>query len=159
MVLHHARKSGSRGDGADPAGQLAVPHKSVTTDGLSVCLRKADQGIGVAEAEAILRGLGGIPLHGVLGADLAELGLDDVRVRAAGEKSGISGCAEVLALGLGLSVEGAGTSGGSRGGDSGRCGRSGRRGTRLALRVIRVEYDAGIARSTSRGTRPANTTA
>src|SRR5690606_37346757 len=63
-----------------PAGGLVVPHQGVAVDLLVVLGGEVDDGVGAGEVELVRLGLGGVPLHRVLGGDLVELGRRDVPV-------------------------------------------------------------------------------
>jgi hypothetical protein len=78
VVLHDRDQGVLVVDRADPCRQLAVPDKSVTTDQLVVGLGEVDEVVSSAELEVATRRLSGIPLHRVLGCDLAEVGLHQV---------------------------------------------------------------------------------
>jgi hypothetical protein len=101
VVLQHTRQLGLVVDLADPAGQLAVPAQSVTADRLVVCGGPVDQVIAAGKVEIALGGLGGIPLHAVLGRHLAKVGLDHGG-RLAGAQAVLVGAGAVVELALGL---------------------------------------------------------
>ena len=75
VVLHDRDQGGLVVDVGDPGGDLAVPNKSVATDKLAVGLSPVDEPVRTTEVELATRRLSGIELHGVLGGDLAEVGL------------------------------------------------------------------------------------
>lgn len=93
-------------DVLDPLRQLRVPEEGVAADLDAVLLGKVDDLVGGAEVELALAGLSGIPLHRVLGGDLAEDGLDGVGVLGVGEEVGVGdGTKVLLALVLDQLVE------------------------------------------------------
>jgi hypothetical protein len=65
VVLHDAGQGGLVPDRGDPAGQLRVPHGSVTTDELAIVLCELGSLIGGAEVEGTTLRLDGIPLHAI----------------------------------------------------------------------------------------------
>lgn len=65
VILHHRNQGVLVPDLGDPAGELRVPDKGVTTDELVVAGSPVDKAVGVAELEVTARWLGGIPLHAV----------------------------------------------------------------------------------------------
>lgn len=66
VVLHHSlKRSIGPGATADPAGQLRVPDQVVASDLLASTLGDVDDLLTTCEGEAVLLGLGGVPLHGV----------------------------------------------------------------------------------------------
>lgn len=95
VVLHDRDQGGLVVDGGDPAGHLAVPDKSVTTDELAVGLGPVDEPVSTVEVELATRRLGGIELHGVLGGDLAEVGLGSIVDVALGKDALVTGSAPV----------------------------------------------------------------
>ena len=88
-------------DVLNPLRELRVPDKSVTADLEAVLGSKVDNLVSAGKVELALLRLGGIPLHGVLGGDLAEVGLDDGVVLLALEQVGV-GDGAVVGLALGL---------------------------------------------------------
>jgi len=101
VVLDGGGQGGLVVDLADPAGQLRVPHKGVAADGLVVLLGPVDEVVGAAPRVGALLALQALPLHAVLGRDLAEVGLEDGRVLARRQETLVSaGTVVELALGL-----------------------------------------------------------
>lgn len=103
VVLHDRDQGGLVVDVGDPGGHLAVPDKGVTTDKLAVGLSPVDEPVSTAEVEVATRRLGGIELHGVLGGDLAEVGLSSVVDGALAKNALVAGSAPVprcLSVGL-----------------------------------------------------------
>jgi hypothetical protein len=98
VVLHDRDQGGLVVDGGDPAGDLAVPDKGVTTDELAVGLSPVDEPVSTSEVELATRRLGGIELHGVLGGDLAEVGLGSVVDVGVAENVLVAGSAPVPSL-------------------------------------------------------------
>lgn len=95
MVLHDRDQGVLVVDVGDPGGHLAVPDKSVTTDELAVGLSPVDEPVSTAEVEVATGRLSGIELHGVLGGDLAEVGLGSVVDVGVGENALVAGSAPV----------------------------------------------------------------
>ena len=65
VVLHNGGQGGLVPDLRDPAGQLGVPHGSVTADELAIVLCELGGLVCGAEGERTTLGLDGIPLHAV----------------------------------------------------------------------------------------------
>lgn len=80
VVGHDLHQGRVAVDVGDPAGELAVPDEGVASHLLAVLGGEVGDLVGAAEGELALVGLGGIPLHGILRGDGAELVLvlDDV---------------------------------------------------------------------------------
>lgn len=95
VVLHDSDQGVLVVDLGDPVGKLAVPDKGVTTDELAVGLGPVDEPVSTVEVEVATGRLSSIELHGVLGGDLAEVGLSDVVDVALGENSLVAGSAPV----------------------------------------------------------------
>lgn len=88
-------------DVVNPLRKLRVPDKSVTSDLEAALGGKVDNLISTGEVEPARLGLGGIPLHAILGSDLTEIGPNDGVVLLALEQVGVGNGAVVgLALGL-----------------------------------------------------------
>jgi len=180
VVLHDVGEGGLVVDVLDPLGKLGVPDKSVTTDELAVLASEVDKVVATSEVELALSRLSGIPLHAVLGGNLAKVGLDDGSSLGITESTLVSSGTEVL-LALGLeklvqAVRGLGRAGlvgggdgslgrGSAGLDSGDSSGGGAHdgsrisGTRDTLRVVRVGDGTVISSNTGRGAREALATA
>jgi hypothetical protein len=119
VVLHDVGKRRLIPNGRDPARQLRVPDGGVSTDEFVVLGSPVDEEVGCVQRELVLRALGGIPLHRVLGRDLAKVVDDDLGVGALLEEALVGGNTNVLlALLLELVVQeavvavGAGLAGG-----------------------------------------------
>ena len=95
MVLHDRDQGVLVVDLGDPVGELAVPDKGVTTDLLAVGRGPVDEPVGTVEVEVATGRLSGIELHGVLGGDLAEVGLGSVVDVGVGENTLVAGSAPV----------------------------------------------------------------
>lgn len=95
MVLHDRNQGVLVVDLGDPAGQLGVPHQSVSTDELVVGLSPVDEVVSTTELEVATRRLSGIELQGVLWGDLAEVGLGQVGDVAIVESSLVTASAPV----------------------------------------------------------------
>ena len=95
VVLHDRDQGVLVVDVGDPGGDLAVPDKGVTTDELAVGLGPVDEPVSTAEVEVATGRLSGIELHGVLGGDLAEVGLGSVVDVALGKNALVAGSAPV----------------------------------------------------------------
>jgi len=107
-------------DAVDPTRELRMPDEGVTTDELAIAGGPVDEGIGATKVEVTTARFNRIPLHGVLGCKLAELGADNSSVGSNVERVRIGASTpELLALGAEPGVK---TSG--RGGSS-RCGHRG----------------------------------
>jgi hypothetical protein len=78
VIFHNAHQGGIVVDLAHPARQLAVPHQGMASHLLPILCRKVGYLIGTVEAELTPVGLGGIPLHSILGCDGTKFGLDDI---------------------------------------------------------------------------------
>ena len=78
MVLHDRDQGVLVLDVGDPGGHLAVPDKSVATDELAIGGSPVNEPVSTGKVEVATRRLSGIELHGVLGGDLAEVGLGSV---------------------------------------------------------------------------------
>ena len=101
VVLNDLGESGLVGDAVDPGSQLGVPDQSVAADGDAGLLGEVGEEVSASKVELALVGLEGIPLHAVLGGDLAEVGLDDRGGLAAAEGALVGSSADIqLALGL-----------------------------------------------------------
>jgi len=99
-------------DVVDPARELRVPDKGVTTNELAIAGSPVDKGIGTAKVELTAVGFNGIPLHRVLRRKLTELGAENGSVGSNVESVRIgAGTPELLALGT---EPGVNTSGSSR---------------------------------------------
>ena len=96
VVLNELSQSVAVVDVLNPLRQLRVPEKGMTSDFEAVLLGKVDDLVGASKVELATLGLGGIPLHTVLGGDLSKVGLDDGIVLPVTEEVGISDGAVVL---------------------------------------------------------------
>lgn len=93
-------------DVVDPPGKLRVPEEGVATDGLVIGGGPVDEVVGLTKVILAPLGLNAIPLHAVLGRDLAEVLLQNDRVFARGETALVGAGTKVeLALGLHQSVD------------------------------------------------------
>ena len=79
-MVRHGLAHGAGAEALHPARGLAVPDEGVAVDLLVVLGGEVDDRVGAGEGELALVGLGGLPLHRVLGGDLVELGRRDVAV-------------------------------------------------------------------------------
>lgn len=95
MVLHDRDQGSLVVYLGDPGGDLAVPDKSVTTDELAVGLGPVDEPVGTSKVELATGRLSGIELHGVLGGDLAEVGLGSIVDVALAQNALVAGSAPV----------------------------------------------------------------
>lgn len=101
MVLQNTGQLGLVVDLADPARELTVPAEGVTSDRLVVGRGPVDEVVGAGKVEVALGGLGGVPLHAVLGRDLTKVGLDD-GCRLASAQSVLVRTGSIVELALGL---------------------------------------------------------
>lgn len=106
MLLENRSQLALVADVADPPGKLRVPEEGVATDGLVVGGGPVDEVVGLAPVEFTPLALEAIPLHAVLGGDLAKVLLENGRVLARGETALVgAGTIVELALGLDQSVD------------------------------------------------------
>lgn len=91
-----------------PARQLLIPNQIMAPQFLPIRLSQVGNGISLLEAEAVLRRLGGVPLHGVTGGELAEV-ISVVELGHVGvvcELGVVGGCSKVVEpFGCGGGVE------------------------------------------------------
>lgn len=103
VLLHGRRERRLVLDVADPAGELRVPDERMAAD-RDVALRgPVDEVVGLAPVVRALLVVETLPLHAVLGGDLAKVLLDDGGVLGAraGQEALVGGGTEIeLALGL-----------------------------------------------------------
>lgn len=86
----------------------------MSTHQQAVLLREADDGVGVVERELAPGSLGRIPLHAVLGSELAKERLDHFGILRAAEKARVgNGAVILLALGDEELVDAGGATGGA----------------------------------------------
>jgi len=101
VVLDGRSQSGLVAEVADPSGQLRVPDESMPTHGLVVLRSPVYEVVGLGQGEGALGPLGALPLHAVLGRQLAEVGFDDGRVLPGRQATLVAAGTEIqLALGL-----------------------------------------------------------
>ena len=89
VVLNHLSELSLVGDSLDPGRELRVPDEGVATEHLAVLGSESSSLVGGVEGELATGRLESIPLHAVLGGDLAKIGVDDlgraaIRCRAGG---------------------------------------------------------------------------
>lgn len=89
------------GDAAHPRRQLRMPAERMAPDGLVVLHRPVHEIIRSGKVEGIVAGLGGIPLHRVLGGHLSKVLLDD-RGGLSGREAVLVGACSKVQLSLGL---------------------------------------------------------
>lgn len=110
-----------------------MPDEGVTSDCLVVLLRPVHEVISTAIAHRTSRRLGGVPLHGILGSELAEVGFDHTGILAVRQGALVSTGSKVklpLAfdqlvdawVGLASDELGGGREGGQGGQEQNKCG-------------------------------------
>lgn len=99
MVLNDLGELGPVADVVDPSGELGVPDESVASDGDVVLDGVVDEEVGGLPVVRVLRLVDLVPLHRVLGGELAKGGGDDGRVLGIAEEGLVGAGTEVeLAL-------------------------------------------------------------
>lgn len=94
--MDDARQGTAARDAGNPARELTVPHKCMTTNISTDRLSKVDKSIASIEIEIVLGALSGVPLHRVLGSQLVELCLDNVGVCRIGKGARVSTSTKVF---------------------------------------------------------------
>ena len=84
MLLNCGGQGGLVTDLADVSCELRVPDEGVAADGLVVGLGPVDEVVGLAPVVGALAGVETLPLHAVLGRDLAKVGGENRGVLARG---------------------------------------------------------------------------
>lgn len=77
VVLDDSGQSSLVLDVGNPSRELRVPQGSMASDELAIGGGEVCHGVSAAEGESVTRRLDSVPLHGVLGSQLAKVSLDD----------------------------------------------------------------------------------